>query len=125
MITEKFKETYNTSRNGANYFCRNPLYSTFLYSDGVKELAETGCYWLLDILGTELPAVFKGRLPGEMLIVTIKVADTKAVITGGLTDDTTDYKRVIDYTDMPDGEWVLYVSDDGDGYLTCILPTEY
>ena len=35
MDSYKFVSAYNEYRNGANHFCRNPLYPKFLYSDGV------------------------------------------------------------------------------------------
>lgn len=126
MNTEKFTAAYNESRNGASHFCRNPLYPKFLYSDGVQECAEAGCYWLLDILGTELPAVFKSN-PVYMLIVKVTVnAKNQCEIVGTVSDDGPPaYTRQIGFTDLPQGEWMLFVCDDGDGTLRCILPSEY
>lgn len=125
MDTDKFRAAYNETRNGANHFCRNPLYPKFLYSDGVQECAEAGCYWLLDILGTETPAVFR-KHPGQtQLIVNVAVKKSKATIAGSFTDDSQEYTRRIPYTDLPDGVWTLYIGNDGDGVLRCILPTEY
>lgn len=123
---EAFKAAYYESRNGANAFFKNHLYMDFLYSDGVRELAQAGCYWLLDILGTELPGEFKKR-PGEYLcIVTITVGDGKAAILGKWSDDdTTPWLKQINNTDLPDGEWKLYVTDNGELQLVCILPSEY
>lgn len=126
MNTDAFKQAYNASRNGTDNFHFNPLYRKFLYSDGVRECAEAGCYWLLDILGTELPAAFKKHPDEGLCIVKVTVKDGKAAIRGEFTDDDPKpYKRVIGYTDMPEGEWTFYVNDDGDGKLRCILPKEY
>lgn len=126
MNTEAFLTAYNESRNGVNHFCRNRLYPTFLYSDGVQQLAESGCYWLLDILGTELPQQFKQRPDEYMCIVTVTVADDKARIKGEFVDDDpTPYLRSIDYTDMPAGTWKLYVTSHEPPLLHCILPKEY
>lgn len=126
MNTAAFISAYNESRNGTDGFHFNPLYRNFLYSDGVKACAEAGCYWLLDILGTELTRpMFKNR-DSVMCIVKVKVADQRASITGEFEDgDPRPYKRKVDYTDLPEGNWVFYVSDDGDGKLRCILPKEY
>lgn len=128
MNTEAFIRAYNESRNGTDGFHFNPLYRNFLYSDGVKECAEAGCYWLLDILGTELTRpMFKNR-DSHMCIVTVKVPEHEqraTIICEFVEDDPKPHKREILYTDMPHGNWVFYVSDDGDGKLRCILPKEY
>ena len=55
MNTEALHKAINEVRNGANFFVRHPLCRNVLYSDGVQEVAETGYYWLLGILATELP----------------------------------------------------------------------
>lgn len=127
MNTQQFIDAYNESRNGVNHFCRNPLYPKFLYSDGVQQCAEAGCYWLLDILGTELPAEFKKDPYNYFCIVTVTVKDGKAEILGEFEDDDpAPYRRDIDYTDMPEGEWKFFVNYDGPEYgWRCILPTEY
>lgn len=124
MNTEAFHKAITESRNGTDRFHFNPLYRNFLYSDGVKEVAESGCYWLLDILGTEVPRHV--RQVGDMLIVTVKTSDSTCQIEGRLTDEGPPaYSKHISYTSLPDGEFILYVSNDGDGKLRCILPTEY
>lgn len=124
MNTEQFIQAYNASRNGTDNFHFNPLYRTFIYSDGVKECAEAGCYWLLDILGTELPGFIRERTAG-MCVVVVTVKDGKAQIVAEAYDgDPTPYKRSVDFTDMPEGEWMFYVSDEG-GRFPCILPSEY
>ena len=125
MDTDKFKSAYAESRNGVDHFCRNPLYPKFLYSDGVKECAEAGCYWLLDILGTEVPAKFKANPNAYLMIVEVTVQGSSADIVGSFTDNVVDYQRCIEWTDLPEGAWTFYIGNDGDGLLRCILPTEY
>lgn len=126
MNNESFIKAYNESRNGASQFFRHPLARRFIYSDGVKECAEAGCYWLLDILGTELPGAFKKREESHLCIVAVKVTNQSAEITGEFCEDDTDtYKKRITHTDLPEGEWLFYVSQEDDGSLMCILPTEY
>lgn len=126
MDETAFKAAYNESRNGADQFFRNPLYRNFLYSDGVRDCAEAGCYWLLDILGTELPLEFKKRPEALMCVVYVKVDNGKAKVVGEWRDDDPNpWCKSIDYTDMPTGVWNFLVIDNGDGTFTCILPTEY
>lgn len=116
----KFSQVYNESRNGANYFVRHPLVRRFQFSDGVQDLCALGCYWLLDILATEL------KIPeGEMCLVKVAVSNQKAKIEGRLSDDgAADYNKKIDYTDMPTGEWVFYITNEGER-VAMILPSEY
>jgi len=124
MNPELFLKTYNESRNGVNRWVRNPMYRGFLMSDGVHDLADTGCHWLMDILGTELPGVYRRHPEDNFMVVKVKVADSKARIEGSFTDDTLEYTRKVDFTDLPDGEWTFYVDRSPEG-LICILPTEY
>lgn len=126
MNIEAFKAVYGESRNGTNTFYKIPVYADFLYSDGVRELAQLGCYWLLAILATELPGEFKKRSGEYLCIVTITVKDTVATIVGKWSDnDETPWTTQIGFTDLPEGEWKLFVSDNGELQLICILPSEY
>ena len=126
MNIDKFKAAYNESRNGANGFYNHALNKLFMYSDGVQECAEAGCYWFLDILATELPAAFKEHQGEYLCVVTLHVKDSKATIQGMFSDDDqAPYKRIIDYTDMPDGDWNFYVQYEPGNGLVMILPTEY
>ena len=126
MNTQAFIAAYRESRNGANHFVRHPLVRSFIYSDGVQQCAEAGGYWLLDILATELPQQFKLHPDGYLCIVKVTVRDQSATIVGEFQDGDPDpYRRKVDYTDLPEGEWMFYLSDDGDGSITCILPKEW
>ena len=124
MDNTKFTKAYNESRNGANFLIRHPLVRNFVFSDGVRDCADTGCHWLLDIFATELPAILKAK--GEYMgCVEAVVKDGKAKLTMTGSEDAVLWSRKIDYTDMPEGSWMFYVSDNGDGTYTCILPKEY
>jgi hypothetical protein len=125
MDIDKFREVYRASRNGANDFFFNPLYRQMAYSDGVRDLAETGCYWLLDIIGTECVEVLRECPEPSMCIVTAVVNDGKAKLSLTDADDQPPlWERSIEYTDMPDGTWNLYLADEGERF-TLILPSEY
>lgn len=124
MNTEKFLTAYNESRNGADHFVRHSLVRSFIMSDGVQECAEAGCYWLTDIAATELPAVLKKR--GELLgCLNVEVRQGKAKLELTGSSDSLLWSRAIDWTDLPDGDWMFYVADDRDGTIKMILPTEY
>jgi len=126
MNTEAFKSAYHEPRNGTDTYHHSLLYPNFIYSDGVKECAEAGCYWLLDKLGTELPAVFDKSEDMFALIVEVDVAeDDTAVIRGTWEDgEPPVYQAELDFTDLPEGQWQFYVGRDG-AKLICILLTEY
>lgn len=127
MNTEAFLKSLNESRNGANFFVRHPLCRNVAYSDGVKEIAEAGCYWLLDILASELPAKFKeNKDVSNFCVITVRAKGSKAVITGEWDDGVVGWKRAIDWTDLPDGNFNLYMADDQDGPTPyrIILPSE-
>lgn len=127
MNTEKFLSVYNESRNGANGFFRHPLCSNFAYSDGVQECAEAGCYWLLDILATELPRVMRGARE-NLVTVTVTVKKGKAKITAsGSGDVLLPWKKSISWTDLPEGKWVFLLADEqaGSTPFKIILVSEY
>lgn len=127
MDTEKFLKAYSEPRNGCNGFIRHGLVRRFAFSDGVQDCAEAGAYWILDIAATELPAVI--RSSGESLATfTVKVKGGKAEMTlEGSGDVPLPWKRNIDYTDMPEGEWVFLIADEaeGDTPFRMILISEY
>lgn len=123
MNTQQFITAYNESRNGADHFCRNSMYPKFLYSNGVQECAAAGCYWLLDILGTELPREFAKNGEYSALII-CQVYGGKATITAEFKDGEVGWRKAIDFTDMPSGDWKFYVTCD-EGTCHCILLSEY
>lgn len=126
MNHQAFTKALNESRNGTDGFNFSRLYRWMEYSDGVQEVAETGCYWLLDILGTELRVKLRAlNTPYVMLTVTVVAKDGKAKITATTGDDVPPiYTKKIGYTDMPDCKWdMLLTYEDDKGRL--IMVTEY
>lgn len=127
MDESNFKAIYGKWRNGTNQWVRHPLSRRLLYSDGVQELAELGCYWLLDVIGTEfVDAATKAvAVLDDMGFIEVDVQNSAADIK--LLRDTGEvplYVRHIDFTDMPSGKWMMYFSQDPKGW--CLyLPTEY
>jgi hypothetical protein len=126
MNTTAFIKAFNASRNGADNFYRHPLARGVVYSNGIKECCEAGCYWLLDIIATEFPRVMV-KWDETLLTINVKVADGKAVIELSGSGDVPRGTRIIHSTDMPDGEWpMLLANDDGEGQaFSLILVSEY
>lgn len=125
MNTQAFLKAYQESRNGASFFVRHPLVRNFIFSDGVQDCAEAGCYWLLDILATEIrPANFQTK-DSTLAIAVLTVADRKAELVIEFTDgDEQLFKKSISYTDMPEGKWTFYLALEK-GLIKCFLPSEY
>lgn len=124
MNAEKFLSIYNESRNGCNSFYRHPLIRKFLISDGVKELADEGCWWLIDIAATELPTILRkvGGYATGTLVVTAKDGKADLEMTG--CGDIHLWKKKIDMTDLPEGRFVFLVADS-DHHFNMILISEY
>ena len=125
MNTEAFIKAYKESRNGASFFVRHPLVHSFLFSDGMKECADAGCYWLLNVLATEIqPNQFKEK-QSILCIVRVVVKDQKCEIAGEFYDgDPSPYSKHVSYTDLPKGTWNFYLSLE-DSKVICYLPSEY
>lgn len=124
MDNNAFKKAYEESRNGCNGFYHHGMVRRFQYSDGVQQCAEAGCYWLLDIAATELPKVMRDR--GEpRCMFEVFVHESKAVLSLTARDNAPAlWKRLIDLTDMPDGEYVFELVDEGER-VAMILLTEH
>jgi len=123
MNNEKFLEAYNESRNGANEFYRHFFVKSFHYSDGVKACAETGLYWLIDILATEAPAQMR-KADQTLATVSLIVKGGKAKLVLSGSGDVVFWTKKISYTDMADGTWVFMLADE-ETRRALILVTEY
>jgi hypothetical protein len=125
MNAALFKLVYNAVRNGCNEFYFHPMVRSFQYSDGVRDLAATGCYWLLDVLATELPAKFrKFEDVSNTCSLTVKSKNSKATIVAEFEDGKPGWTKRIEYTDLPEGKWQFHAADEG-GTYKMILLTEY
>ena len=104
---------------------RHPLVRNFIFSDGVQECAEAGCYWFLDILATEVrPTNFQAK-HSTLAIAVLEVVGSKAeLVIEFFDDDPEPYKKSITYTDMPEGKWTYYLAYE-EGLIKCFLPSEY
>ena len=107
-----------------------PLSRRFRYSDGAKAMFDNaGAYWLLDILSTQ-SEICEALSHESFLVVLLKARDGKAQLS--VSRDVKDgkpvdvaYRRRIDYTDFPEGEWRLYIDLVDVGRYLIFLPSEY
>jgi hypothetical protein len=91
------------------------------YTEGVQYFAQNaggqGAYWLLDIIATEL---FQLQKAEPFIKISITVRDNKAAISGDDGDGNVIYLKLIDYTDLQEGTWNFYLTDN-----VLLLPSEY
>lgn len=122
MDTAAFLAAYNASRNGCNHFVQHPLVRRFEYSDGVEEVADAGCHWLLDIIATECPVPLRKSTevvgivsvtvrPDAVALIELTIADGKPPI----------WKRAVDWTDMPPGRYVFELVDEGHRFAFALV----
>ena len=119
MDNKAFLDAYLESRNGCNYFVQHSLVRKFQYSDGVQACAEAGCHWLLDIAATEIPATMRSSKV-EHAIFEVAVLGSKARL--ALTcQDVNLWHKPIDWTDMPEGEYIFEIVDEGNRVAMILL----
>lgn len=118
------QEAYNLKRElqqftGSETFYRNPLFSKFIYTEGVKFLAEkAGAYWLLDhIFIHQTLAVLKGQ-SFQVWKLTVKANSATLIVEDGNDQQLTSF--VIPFTDFPLEEFTLWLVDN-----TLMLTSEY
>lgn len=121
MDEAKFKAAYNDSRNGVNQFFRHPMLPLMEYSDGVKECAEAGCYWLLDVIASECltPARAHNKSP---YLFTMVVKDSAVLMSLTWSDSAPPiWQKRINWTDLPMGEWTFELVDEGTRFALTLL----
>lgn len=128
MNDQAFITAYGESRNGTDTWHFNPLYKRLNYSDGVRACAAAGLYWMLDILGTEAVQAYDKHVAtlDGMGFINFVVTGDKAVLS--LVRDEGEppvWSKKIGYTDAPEGKWLFYMSNDGDGLYRLFLATEH
>jgi len=104
---------------GTTQWYKHPLYSKFVYTDGVRFLAaNAGAYWLLEFIFSNqtLPKI---RAEGFQ-VWKIEVVDSKATINVEEGNDRVIKSFKIPYTDFPLDSFTLWFIN---GAL--LLPSEY
>lgn len=105
---------------GGDTLYKQPLYPRMKYTEGVQFFAENagnGAYWFLDIVGTEIYHLYAKR--EEFINIVLKSDGRKALITADDGNGGIFWKRDIDFTDCPEGEWQFFLEND-----TLCLPAE-
>lgn len=94
-----------------------------VYTEGVKELLETAqCYWLYDIIQTEIFALLKNKnLDTYYFTITSKDSEAKLILKDYKSEII--YEKGIPFTDFPEGSLDLVLGFDGHYLITC-LPSE-
>ena len=124
MNIEKFHQIYSKFRNGCNGFYEHVFVPGFAYSDGVHDLAQLGCWWLIDKIATEMPGQFNLNRMCPNTVVNVAVGAGIAKIWAEFIDDEPTWVQPPIQTDMPDGLWQFYIAGEGGG-LRMILLSEY
>lgn len=112
--TQAIQEVLQEPRNGANKAIRySLLFRRFFITDGAQQLAEAaGCYWLLDILASELePLLLKAINTGEVATVHVylhKVEGCQAAMLRAVHGDGELWVKAVKSTDFPAGDWHLF-----------------
>lgn len=127
MKTEDFIRAYSKPRNGADHFIRHWAVRTFAYSNGVEECADAGCHWLIDIAATEVPGWMRKEAETLVTLIVTVTDGTAAIGLTGSGDRVLPWSKNINLTDLPNGEWVFLIADEGGGPtpFRMILVTEY
>ena len=109
---------------GSERFYRHHLNRKLIYTEGVKYVADSGTYWLIDEVAIANDYEPKVKAEGFQLWVL-----TKKGTAGTLTCDDGNgnvvYTQDIPFTDFPLDSIKFYVVDNEQGGLTMMLPSEY
>ena len=107
-------------RGGADHWYRHPLFRKYVYTSGIKTLADKGqAYWLLDFIFSRQSNVkIKGA---DFQVWTIAVKDDR---TATLTVEDGNNEKIkqfrLDYTDFPLKAFTVWFIGN-----TLLLPCEY
>lgn len=133
---EELQATIDRWLGGSEGRTRHPLNRKFVYTDGLKDVAEkAGAYWLLDIIATEcVPRLLQMQETEQehMLVLFVNVwQDQRALLCLARDREVPNvWFRAIDFTDLPVGEWTFYLCVDGvidapNEVVVGMVPTEY
>lgn len=117
-LSAKLNEFYG-SETFTHY---SPIYNNITLTEGAMFLAENaGAYWLMDMIGSYLPILFKSRFGVAKLEVDLVESTATFTLSDGC--DNVLVTQKISYTDFPLSNIKLYVVDNG--MWTILLPQEY
>lgn len=91
----------------------------FIFTEGIKAVADhAGAYWLLDIVATEVAPLLihrweTGHLHSHFLRIKVECSKAAAITLERDIDDPPPWRRDLQFTDFPEGEWVFKLTMDG------------
>ena len=104
---------------GADYVFRNPLFPKFVYTEGVKYLAENAnCYWLIDYVFSNQLLSIISKEPFQTWKIKTDDSQAKIIVEDGNDNIIQQFK--LEYTDFPLKEFTLWFTNK-----TLLLPSEY
>lgn len=132
MTANELKSAIDGYYGGSEGRTRHWANRRLIYTDGVKAVAEAaGAYWLLDIVATEVAPICLRMWEDDSEHTTffkMTVLNSKAKMwLERDTDEPRLWKRDLDFTTFPDGEWVFYLMMDAGldrPVLVMLLPQE-
>lgn len=116
---DKLNAVMDQFYGGSDGRTRHPFNRKFIYTDGVKAVAdEAGAYWLLDIVATEVAQICMREWDQRensmtFLRVLVTKGSTAKIWLERDTDDEVFWTRDLEFTDFPEGDWMFYMGIDG------------
>ncbi len=118
-IQDGLKNFYGTEF----YHPISPLFPNTVMTDGVKWLCEQArCYWLMDIIASYQPRCQKDPTLKDIQFWTLKVENSKGIITCERDSNDVAFSQKIPYTDFPMEEIKIWV--ERGNYMVAMLPSE-
>lgn len=106
---------------GTDNWYEHWLVRAMTYTDGVKSFAQhggrQGAYWFIDVVATEFFPMLKKN---PFLHIVLSVKGRQATITVDDGNDRVLREKPVEYTDMQEGNWRFYLTDN-----VLLLPGEY
>lgn len=106
------------------YYKSSLLNPNCLYTSGIRQLYEDcSCYWLHSVLATEFHNALKDNDIADCYYIKLTSNDSEGRIVLSDYMGNVIHERVIEYTDLPEGEITLKMAYDGEQTILC-LPKE-
>jgi len=116
--------------HGTENWYRHGLMRNFLYTDGLKYVAEAGgAYWLIDLIASHQAGIRKRAqldksIRPEFQVWTLTVNGNTSVAVCDDGDGLIMARQEIEFTDFPLESIKLFCTFDGEQYVL-MLPSEY
>jgi hypothetical protein len=121
MKTEKLSKSDLAEFTGTEKWYRHTLVQNFLYTDGVKYVAEkAGAYWLIDEIAFQQAHPLVKREEFQVWTLNVDLEQSTATLTCDNGNYQIVFTKQISYTDFPMEEIKIYVADN-----VILLPSEY